>query len=111
MSKMNIVFDTETKELIVSIDGSKVDNVQELSIYKYKMMGPGEEGEEGEEYFVATFKTKEDISEDVNKCGFIQYMSKADINKENGVKSKYKGFNIVDNSQLEQDILKYFSLE
>lgn len=35
MAKFNIVYDSETKELSVDIDGTKLDNVQEVSAYKY----------------------------------------------------------------------------
>lgn len=35
MAKFNIVYDSETKELSVDIDGTKLDNVQEVSAYNY----------------------------------------------------------------------------
>lgn len=55
MAKINIEFDTSTKEMTVSMDGKALPNVMSVGIYK---------GYGGEEDYSCSIMTKEDYNDD-----------------------------------------------
>jgi hypothetical protein len=95
MSKVNIEFDTVSKELSVSIDGQEVANVYELMIYRYCC----------DEASIDIYTSKKDKYSDVREMTRIS----ASKNTDGATPSKYPGFfETPENSKVIRDIAQFF---
>ena len=105
MAKISIEFDTNEKSLSVTMDGEKLDNVEEVSICNAGYDRDGDGDEDDKDYHFQIFMLEGDDEHDLRRISKIV----AGESKEEGEPTKFAGLKkVAVGTRVERDIAKFF---